>query len=70
MSCFGAMTFFILRLITSSKYVHGKHPDLFRKFNKHLIVMLGMYKNTCIGVWSFWAFRPGFSSWQNYGFHC
>ena len=48
-------------LTTTPKSVHCKHPDLFRKFNKHLIVELGMCKNTYIGVWSFSTFRSVFS---------
>ena len=48
-------------LTTTPKSVCGKHPDLFRKFSKHLIVELGMCKNTHIWVWSFEAFRPGLS---------
>ena len=40
-------------LTTTPKSVHGKHPYVFSKFNKHLIVELGMCENTCIRVWSF-----------------
>ena len=34
---------------TTPKSVHCKHPYLFRKFNKHLILGLGMCRNTYIG---------------------
>ena len=33
---------------TTPKSVHCKHPDLFTKFYKRLIVKLGMCQNTCI----------------------
>ena len=36
-------------LATSPKRVHYKHPDLFRKLNKHLLVELKMCENTFIG---------------------
>ena len=40
-------------LTTTPKSVNGKHPYVFSKFNKHLIVQLGMFENTSIMVWSF-----------------
>ena len=61
MTCFGAMSIshdlihldIFYSLTTTAKSVHGKHPYVFSKFNKHLIVEFGMCENTCIRVWSF-----------------
>ena len=43
---------------TTPKSVYRKHPDLFRKFNKHLIVELRMCENTYLGVIIFRHFIP------------
>ena len=60
-------------LATTPKSIHCKHPDRFRKLNKHLIVE--MCENTYIGVWSFsgissriqpLAHTPCCSSWSFY----
>ena len=57
MSFFGDMSYswpdidIFYSLATTPKSAHRKHPS--RKFNKHLIVKLGMCEKTYIGAWSF-----------------